>query len=90
MQEIMKFTAFTSTTCNRSIAEFYDGNTLLIIDLDQYESTVCGKNISSVSDFPEEEEFLIWPGRDFAFVKYEYDISKKKHMIYLKSLSWID
>jgi len=92
MEEIMKFTSFTSTTRSRKVAEFYDENTLLIIDLNQRDNNhkhiVCGRNISSLSDFPEEEEFLIWPGREFAFVKYEYDIPKKKHVIYLKSSNW--
>jgi hypothetical protein len=92
MQEIMKFTSFTSTTRSRKVAEFYDGNTLLIIDLNQYNNkgkyVTCGRNISSLSDFPVEEEFLIWPGTEFAFVKYEYDVLKKKHIIYLKSSSW--
>ena len=69
-------------TRSRKVAEFYDGNTLLIIDLNQRDNNhkyiACGRSISSLSDFPEEEEeFLIWPGRDFAFVKYEYDILEK-------------
>lgn len=92
MEEMMKFTSFISTTLSRKVAEFYDGNTLLIIDLNQRDNNhkyiTCGRNISSLSDFPEEEEFLIWPGREFAFVKYEYDILNKKHVIYLKSSSW--
>ncbi|CAF3955024.1 unnamed protein product [Rotaria sp. Silwood1] len=92
MEEVMKFTSFISTSRSREVADFYDGNTLLIIDLNlrhkDNERTLCGRDVSSLSDFPEEEEFLIWPGRDFGFVRYEYDIVKKKHVIYLKSLIW--
>ncbi len=80
------FTYFTLTSCKREVAEFYDGNTILIIDLSDGENDFsCGVNISAVSEFPEEEEFLIWPGKYFNFVEYDYEKEKKKHIIYLKT-----
>ncbi|CAF1106900.1 unnamed protein product [Didymodactylos carnosus] len=92
MKPTLQFPSFTSTSRNREKAEQF-GNTLLIIDLNvkyrvakkYYDNVKCGANISHLSDFPNEEEFLIWPGRYFHFVKEEYDNVKKKHVIYLKS-----
>ncbi|CAF1172635.1 unnamed protein product [Didymodactylos carnosus] len=86
----IKFTSFTSATKTRGNAEHF-GNTLLIIHLnveDQFneaEDVICGADISALSDFPDEEEFLIWPGSDFRFVKEEYDRAKEKYVIYLES-----
>lgn len=87
----IKFTSFTSSIKSQENAELF-GNTLLIIHLrveDQFgkadEDVICGADISTLSDFPDEEEFLIWPGSDFRFVKEEYDPVKEKHVIYLES-----
>ncbi|CAF5086113.1 unnamed protein product, partial [Rotaria magnacalcarata] len=89
MKEKITFTSFTSTSRNRDLAEIY-GNTLLIIDLNPNLENLsdttgrrCGIDITHVSQFTEEEEFLIWPNRNFDFVKYEYDRPNKKHIIYL-------
>ena len=91
MKPNIKFTSFTSSVKSRENAEHF-GDTLLIIHLrveDQFgkgeEDVICGGDISTLSDFPDEEEFLIWPGSDFRFVKEEYDPTKEKHVIYLES-----
>ncbi|CAF1575438.1 unnamed protein product [Didymodactylos carnosus] len=87
MKTKIVFTAFTSTSRNRTAAEMF-GNTLLIMNLkDDHMSKrdQCGANISHLSHFPDEEEFLIWPGRIFHFTGYEYDDRNSKHVIYL---SW--
>ena len=91
MNESMTFTAFTSTSRSRAQAEQF-GNTLLIIDLNvkcnignQNQNVRCVTNISHLSDFPNEEEVLVWPWRVFHFVKYEFDSGKKKYVVYLKS-----
>jgi hypothetical protein len=88
----IKLISFTSTTKSRENAERF-GNTLLIIHLNvEYqlgkaeEDAICGTDISALSDFPDEKEFLIWPGSDFCFVKEEYDTSKDKYVIHLESL----
>ena len=83
------FTSFTSTSRNRILAESF-GDTLLVIDLNventkKYKNVGCGADVSSLSDFPNEEEFLMWPEARFHFVKYEYDTEKEKHVIYLKT-----
>ncbi|CAF2142897.1 unnamed protein product [Rotaria magnacalcarata] len=90
MKEEMRFTAFTSTSKNRTLAELL-GNTLLIIDLNVKERRhgsliKIGRDISMMSNFPEEEEYLIIPRSTFNFEKYEYDESKdlQKHIVYLK------
>jgi hypothetical protein len=86
------FISFTSTTKSREKAECF-GNTLLIIYLNvEYqlgkaeEDAICGADISILSDLPDEEEFLIWPGSDVRFVKEEYDTAMDKYVIYLQSL----
>jgi hypothetical protein len=94
-QEFMKenneelvFTAFTSTSKNRLKAERF-GNTLLIIDLDvKYytgDNVFCGAYVSPFSAVPNEEEFLMYVGTRFHFVRNEYDNINKKHIIYLKA-----
>ncbi|CAF4985219.1 unnamed protein product, partial [Rotaria sp. Silwood1] len=45
--------------------------------------TRYGTYIESMSNFPEEEEFLIPPGIKFRFEKYEYDAANDKHVIYI-------
>ncbi|CAF1527409.1 unnamed protein product [Rotaria sordida] len=97
-QEFMKqnvvFKSFTSTSRNRAIAEMF-GNTLLIIDLNIKDPQMDGNmnrgaDISPLSQFSVEEEFLVWPSAEFTFVDYKYDAEIKKHIIYLKSaeLKW--
>jgi hypothetical protein len=76
------FPSFTSTTKNRILAEWF-GNTLLIIDLD-LKDVECGSSIAHLSNFPEEEEFLLWTQTWFNFVRYEYDGENKKYIIFLK------
>jgi hypothetical protein len=73
MKGSVKFQAFTSTSRNRNLAEIY-GNTLLIIDMDRrvgddpsQSRILCGRDVSDISNFPEEEEVLIWPSRRFEF-----------------------
>jgi hypothetical protein len=95
MQPQVAFLSFTSTSTNRGLAEFYNGNTLLVINLEgllphplrymQKDKLRCGANISTLSAIPDEEEFLIWPIMRFLFVKAEYDAQSKKHIIYLNS-----
>ncbi|CAF4590994.1 unnamed protein product, partial [Didymodactylos carnosus] len=87
--EDIEFISFTSTSRNRKLAEVF-GNTLLVFDLDVISSfhgthVKCGKDISFLSRFPEEEEYLMYPGRLFRFVQYEYDSDTMKHIIHLKS-----
>jgi hypothetical protein len=86
MKERIMFTCFTLTSCKREVAELYDGNIILIIDLRDGENDVsCGANISSISELPDEEEFLIWPGKYFNLVEYDYEKEKNKHIIYLET-----
>ena len=72
------------------------GNTMLIVDLNVTHWLVgagdilCGYDISHLSAFPSEEEFLIWPGTQFNHVKYEYDSRRKRHIIYLRASNYND
>ena len=93
MKKDVRFTEFTSTSKNRTLAEWY-GNTLLIIDLNVKErrhgSLInIGRDISRMSTFPQEDEYLIIPRSRFNFEKYQHDESKdlQKHIIYLEASS---
>jgi hypothetical protein len=86
------FTAFTSTSRSREKAEQF-GNTLFIFDcMNKYfphAAHPCGPfsvDIAAISDFPNEEEFLITAKTVFQFMRYDYDFKKKKHLIYLMGL----
>jgi hypothetical protein len=88
--EITTFKSFTSTSKNRKLAELY-GNTLLIIDTKVFDDAAryydgCGTDISTFSQFPQEEEFLITPESLFESAKHEFDSVNDKHIIYLKSM----
>lgn len=82
-------TAFTSTSINKGKAENF-GNVLFHFNLNVInyrgdEIIRVGAYVAPHSDFPEEEEFLIWPLTIFKFEKYEFDRATRKHLIYLKS-----
>ncbi|CAF1110925.1 unnamed protein product [Didymodactylos carnosus] len=89
MKGRVKFTAFTSTSRDRRLAEIF-GNTLLIFDLDakylwdDSRNIQCAMDVSAISDFPNEEEFTIIPGQCFDVVRHEFDDNTKKYIIYLK------
>ncbi|UJR17679.1 hypothetical protein I4U23_004577 [Adineta vaga] len=70
-----------STTKNPDLAMIY-GNTLFIITIDG--SNVNGLDISSFSNFPEEEEeVLISRGRTFSVDKVEFNTKDNKYHIHL-------
>ncbi|CAF2084146.1 unnamed protein product [Rotaria magnacalcarata] len=75
----MFFTDFTSTSKNREKSEQF-GNTLLVIGNLRY----AGGDIAALSDFPDEEEFLLYPSTHFECCGYEYYDVKKKHIIYFE------
>jgi hypothetical protein len=81
--EGLYFTSFASTSSNREVANMFSGNTLFIIDLFGF-SDQCGANITSLSRFPDEEEYLLCPLVELRFIKYEYDSMSNKHIIYLR------
>lgn len=88
----IKLVASTSSSKSREYAECF-GNTLLIIQLDGNtqphrieEDIRCGSDISILSHYPHEQEFLIWPRTNFSFVKEDYDEIKHRHIIYLQCL----
>lgn len=82
------FKSFTSTSQDEAVAEMFMKNTLLVIDLNVKDPELDGNmrrgaDISSLSQFSVEKEFLIWPSAEFTLVDYKYDT--KKHIIHLKS-----
>ncbi|CAF1386150.1 unnamed protein product [Rotaria sordida] len=79
-----RWTDFSSTSKNREFAEFFDTNTLFIIQLKKiYFSETRAIDISICSQFPEEEEVLLKAGVEFTVESVRYDDKKKKHYVYL-------
>ena len=75
-----QWNSFISTTKNPNLAKIY-GNTLFIITVDSLY--VNGLDISSLSNFPEEEEVLISPGRAFSVNKVEFNASDDRYHVYI-------
>ncbi|CAF3569109.1 unnamed protein product [Rotaria socialis] len=80
----MTFPAFTSTTRNPVVAEIYDGNVLFKIDIIPYADPV---DISSYSNFPDEEEMLLNSYFSFSIQSCIFDIITEKWTIHLQSFS---
>lgn len=80
--QLKQWLAFTSTTKKLEVAEFFQGNTLFIIQLpiDKYS---FGMDISSYSTFPQEEEVLLPTQICFKVDNVEFNEDKNKTMIYL-------
>ncbi|CAM4807837.1 unnamed protein product [Rotaria magnacalcarata] len=80
----MTFPAFTSTTRNSVVAEIYDGNVLFKIDIIPYADAV---DVSSYSNFPDEEEMLLNSYFSFSIQSCIFDIITKKWTIHLQSFN---
>ncbi|CAF1167982.1 unnamed protein product [Adineta ricciae] len=77
---------FISTSRSRKVAEFYDANTLMIIQLKkQYPNDGRAVDIRVLSQFPEEEEVLLRAGVQFCVKKFELDEQKEKHIIHIEA-----
>lgn len=80
--QLKQWLSFTSTTKNRKVAEFFQRNTLFIIQppINRYS---FGMDISSYSMFPDEEEVLFPTQICFKVEKVELNQEKNKTIIYL-------
>ncbi|CAF3668477.1 unnamed protein product [Rotaria socialis] len=81
----IEWLGFTSTTKNRTKAAQF-GTTLFIVHIsvqyyDDYGS--CHRDISSLSDYPNEEEVLLSPSHRFKVDRVQRDSNSGKHTIYL-------
>ncbi|CAF4259229.1 unnamed protein product, partial [Adineta steineri] len=74
---------FSSASTKRAIATIYDRNTLFIIAISAQSQHL---DISSISQFPAEEEVLLGPSTSFQVENVEYDKIDEKYFIYLKVL----
>ena len=79
--EYRSFQAFTSCSRNRKKAENFEEPNVLFIMKVESAFTV---DLSSVSEYLEEEEELIIPGVCFNVQRVEFDNRKNIHFIYLK------
>jgi hypothetical protein len=74
------FQGFTSCSRKRSVAEnFPETNVLFIMTV----RLAFIADISKYSEFPKEEEELLFPGVSFTVNEMEFDENKSKHLIYL-------
>lgn len=74
--------AFSSTTKNKHKALEFGGNTLFVIYI-PYGLGRAGVNISSLSEYPNEEEILLQPAIRVEIANVEYDSNIQKHKINL-------
>ena len=75
--------SYTSTSKNRSMADFR-GNTLFIIDIVEMTfTTPRAFDISELSYFPSEEEVLLAAGTSFQVISVELDL-RQKYIINVK------
>lgn len=79
-QEIT-WSAFTSTSKDRRVAEAYTTNTLCIIS--SKDSWRPQKDISQLSLYPDEQEVLLAPFHKFQIDRVEWDLTNQKHLIYM-------
>lgn len=73
------FQAFTSCSRNRAVAEAYSGNALFIMDI----IFAFTANLEPFSQYPDEEEELIFPGVGFSVSDVEFDMETNKYLIKL-------
>ena len=74
---------FSSTSKNCALAECYSGNTLFIINVSSQSQHL---DISTISNFPIEEEVLLGASTSFQIEDVKLDESAGKYHIYLKLL----
>ena len=79
------FPTFTSTSRNRAVAEFMDGNVLFEIQTGDGPTAAYNSDVSLHSDFDEEEE-LIPPGALFIVQSCIFDTDKHKWQIQLRAI----
>jgi hypothetical protein len=73
------FQPFTTCSRNRSRAEVYDGNTLLMMQGEH----VCTVDLAPFSEYPHEEEVLFLTAACFTVERVEFDKVKSKHLFFL-------
>ena len=80
--------AFTSTTKSSEVAKLFSGNILFIITLDKTDViTHHEHDISSVSQFPDEEEVLLVPEHNFIVERVDDPLinsNEERYLIYLR------
>ena len=74
---------FSSTSKNRALADIYSGNTLFIIKVPSQSQHL---DISTLSNFPDEQEVLLGASTSFQTEDVSYDERTKKHHIHLRIL----
>lgn len=77
---------FTSTSKSKKVAEFYDTNSLMTINLKKrYPDDGRAVDISVLSQFPEEEEVLLRADVQFCVEKVELGKEQTKHLINIQA-----
>ncbi|CAF1528951.1 unnamed protein product, partial [Didymodactylos carnosus] len=78
-----RWLGFSSTSRNPQLPEFDDCNTLLIMELKKICTDNNAIDISSLSQFPQEEEILLRAGTEFTVQNVQYEAANNKHVINL-------
>lgn len=78
------WSAFTSTSKRRDVAELFQTNTLLVIDISNFQlGVVRGSDITHLSKYPDEEEVLIPAGTNFRVTNIEQD-AQQRYIIHIE------
>ncbi|CAF3409109.1 unnamed protein product [Rotaria socialis] len=80
--EDITWISFSSSSKNKAVALLYDGNTLFQIYVPKQPDT-RNADVSSLSQFPEEEEVVFDHQTFFTVKKVDYDQTLRKHIIHL-------
>ncbi|CAF3275336.1 unnamed protein product [Rotaria socialis] len=83
IRKTKEWLGFSSTSKNRALTEFYGKNTIFIINL---PSQTQHLDISTISQFPDEEEVLLGASTSFQIEDVQYDEKTEKNQIYLRIL----
>jgi hypothetical protein len=80
-----KWLSFASTTSDRLVAEGFAIDVLYIIEMRSYSSNEDRfTDLSAISHFESEKEFLLLPGVEFQVKKLEFDNENGRHLVYIK------
>lgn len=78
------WSAFTSTTKDRAVAEMFSTNVLFIIQIGDDTRYHYQRYIAPFSHYPAEQEVLLTTAYPFMIDKVEYDTTSEKHLIWVK------
>lgn len=83
-EQWLTWLSYTSTSKNREVAEMFGINTLLIIQISDFQlGLVRGCDISHLSKYSDEEEVLLPAGVNFRVISFEQN-AQQKYVIHIE------